>query len=252
MTASPKNSSLNGLHFAQLVAKELNFDLTYFAREGMSNGGIAIQITSAIKRKPDFIMLGISHFDRIEFPVNNIEDIHEFDVENILYKHSNSISTYYDWNRNPLLVSSNISEFLTENKDIFKNFGSVTLNNISDSAEKLETLKKFVLYLYYPQWKKQIDKWVIYSVLHQLEESKIPYIICYDLLDFIHEISWISDQKKQMVKEIYNLVKIDNDWGGSAKEGQTLAHTSLNCQKLIAEVILKNISKRFNQKSPML
>jgi hypothetical protein len=241
MTAVPNFSDLTGKHFCQILATKLNYDIEFFAREGMSNGGIALQIKSAIKRNPNLILVGTSHFDRIEFPIGDTPENVDFDVTHIQYCHYNSISTYYDWHKNPLLVSSNLHEFITNDKKTFKTFGKRTLNNIENSSEKQEALFKYFTWLYYPSWKKQLDKWTMYAILHELHESNIPYIICFDLLNVIDNISWIPIAKKAIKNNIADLVNIDNAWGRNPIQGPEIAHTSIHCQEQIAELLLNNL-----------
>ena len=58
-------------HFSEIFAKKTGFDLISYAHPGMSNGGIAVQLDTAIKNKADFILFGSTSFDRIEIPKDN-------------------------------------------------------------------------------------------------------------------------------------------------------------------------------------
>ena len=64
---SPVVGDYAGTHFSEIVAKEINYELVAYSRGGMSNGGICIQVKSAIEAKPDLILVGTTYFDRLEY-----------------------------------------------------------------------------------------------------------------------------------------------------------------------------------------
>ena len=48
-------------HFAEIFSNTLGFELTSYARSGFSNGGIVIQLSEAIRQKPDLILFNLTN-----------------------------------------------------------------------------------------------------------------------------------------------------------------------------------------------
>ena len=92
------------LHFSEILSKKINYDLKTYARGGMSNGGICIQIESAIKKQADLIILNTTMADRLEIPIIPGEGIPDtaINIDHILYNHPQSLSSYDpELNQNP-------------------------------------------------------------------------------------------------------------------------------------------------------
>jgi hypothetical protein len=218
-------------HFSEIISQKLNYDLLVYAREGMSNGGICIQIESAIKLKPDLILVGLTTTDRLEWPIND-KPITEFSVENIVYKHKNSVSSHVSYvSQDPILVSTNIYEL--DNPRFYEN--NFSFDNYA--KERQESLKHYLSYLYHSDWKKQIDRWCLYAVLHKLELSGISYMIVFNFSEsgerqwILENCSWLNESTYMVDYNIFN-------------PNQMLLpsyHTDYKQQEIIAESILKNI-----------
>lgn len=192
-----------GSHFAELVAEKLNAQLQVYSRGGMSNGGICVQIKDAILAKPDLILLGTSGFDRVEFSIANKSNS-QFHITDIVYAQRESVSTYFPWlNNQPSMIVDTLSSLLSQPDcpERYKN-QYVHIPNID---EKISALKEYLIHLYDPMWKQQIDHWCMYATLHQLHESGIPYLIVRDLLG-VSYFPWLNQRNyiAPKVDRIYN------------------------------------------------
>ena len=109
-----------GTHFSELIAKHYNYELFPISRGGSSNGGIRLQISTAIQENADFILVGDTWTDRIEFA--NTESTNKYLREDYAYNirydhHTDDISTVQlaDKFRNAI-YSESIRNMLPEKK----------------------------------------------------------------------------------------------------------------------------------------
>lgn len=191
-----------GSHFSELLAQRLGAELIYFARGGMSNGGIALQIQDAVSMRPDLILLDTSLISRVEFPIAQTPS--QFHATDIVYAHTESVTSHRaEFNCRPNMISDTIISLLDlpESPSRWNNL----YRGIPNFKEKIEALKQYVTYLFDANWKIQVDKWCMYAVLHQLEMSGVPYVIVHDQLG-IRNFPWIN-QRNYIGDKIYNYYK---------------------------------------------
>lgn len=228
-------------HFSEIVADELGYELVAYSRGGMSNGGIAIQIDTAIKNQADFILLGTTLPDRSEFPIGNVNGYQQqFSVEDIEYKHPSSISSHYEWlNKNPKLVSTNLAEIVGEGG----NCGRWTFNFDScDEPKKIQqALDDWFRYLYHPGWKAQTDRWIMYAVLHKLHLSNIPYLFCLDQLKVIDTCPWLTDSVNNVTQKFLHVLETQPQWTPGQPHNPDY-HTSMAAQQQIAQYLISHIT----------
>lgn len=225
-----------GTHFSELVAKELGYELTAYSRGGMSNGGIAVQIESAIKSQPDLILVGLTYYDRIEYPMNMAPDSthHEFTIEDISYTNSHSVSSRYSWlNKSPRLISTTIAQLLTDESN--------WLNHLSGISIKKKALNFWLRYLYDPDWKRQTDMWMMYAVLHRLHLSGIPYLLCMDPMGVRHTCPWLLDSVHNLVDNVADII-----FPMPEKPPEPAYHTTAETQQAVAKFVLAHLSDNLN------
>ena len=139
-SSSAASDSQPGTSYAELLAEKLGYNLVHLARQGISNGGIRLQIDECIKVKPDFAIIAPTFYDRIEVPVNyydagcGLQNInYSKDTYNIL---SESLST---------LASNRLNPNRT--------------NPLSKA--KYQAIKNYISHLYDSNWKLQLDTWIM-------------------------------------------------------------------------------------------
>jgi hypothetical protein len=224
-----------GTHFSEIIADKLGYELVAYSRAGMSNGGIAIQLDTAIQQKPDLILLGTTYSDRIEFPINDPKPTSKFTIHDISYAHArDSISKEYDWlSKNPQLISTNLVEIISTD------YGN-TLAACDEPNKKEKVIRDWFRYLYHSDWKNQTDKWMMYAVLHQLHESNIPYIICNDLLNVTKICPWVNSHS--VIEDITEITE-----SRKTNFGVSIGyHTSVETQAVIAEYLISYMKEKYN------
>jgi hypothetical protein len=213
-------------HFSEIVADKLGYELIAYSRAGMSNGGIAIQIDTAISQKPDLILIGTTYSDRIEFPINDPKPTDKFTIDDISYHHTPT-SLSYNTSLDPQLISTNLVE-------VISNQCFNTFNLCEQPHEKEKSIKDWFRYLYHPDWKKQVDRWMMYGVMHQLHQSGIPYIVCNDPLNLAVRCPWLKNTS--MLRNINKI--IDERKQVDAGSSYLPYHTSIETQFIVSEYLI--------------
>ena len=223
-------------HFSEIVADTLGYELIPYGRAGMSNGGIAVQIQTAIQDRPDLILVGLTNSDRIEFLINDPKPTCNFTVDDISYHHDlQSLKKAGRHDRNSQLISTNLNEILS-------NQFSNTFDKCDEPIKKQQTINDWFRYLYHPDWKLQTDRWMMYAILHQLHESQIPYVICRDPLNVIRTCSWLKSYYPA-----YDINKIMyEDMMSDDVKLEIPYHTSFNGQVKIAEYLIDYMKENFD------
>ena len=236
-----------GTHFSEIVAERLGFELTAYSRGGMSNGGIAIQIDTAIKENPDLILVGTSLPDRIEYTLKSGGDCSpEFTVKDIQYKHWDSVSSHYPWlNADPRLVSANLVELIGDTTTNPKDY-AVNIESCDEPFKTKQAINDWFRYIYHPGWKIQTDQWMMYAMLHKLHLSGIPYILCIDNLNVEHTCPWLLNSKNSIVEVINQKIFPAVPWKIGTTPGY---HTPPDVQVEIADCIIEHINMHFKKLS---
>jgi hypothetical protein len=215
-----------GAHFSEILAEKLGLNLMPLSRAGISNGGIALQLISAIKRVPKLILFNLTFHDRIEFRLSDIIE-EPISLDSISYNMGSTELSTQNKKLKPL-ASDNLLGLLSNNANsIYK-------------KSKLKAIKNYFNELYCSDWKRQTDCMMMYAVLHTLNKSGIPYIMVMDNLILRESpcpIDWLSEKNdvSQALIEVFNR-PLSFDPG---------FHTSLESQQEIADFLLSHCNKYF-------
>lgn len=226
-----------GTHFSEIFSKNLQFDLISYARPGFSNGGICVQIETAIKNKPDLILFNTTYPDRIEFALNNAVR-EDFDIYDIFYNrniYSSTILKDDNIDKNPIIGTESLTTLLS--KPI--RYSRV----VRDWGKKEHSIREYVDNLYNFSWKQRTDRLQIYATLHRLELSGIPYIFCYDHLKMNDSLPWIT--KKNDLRVEFDLVWDNFFKLPNRKEIELFYHTTEEEQRQLATFVTEHYQKYF-------
>lgn len=213
-----------GKHFSEIVANHLDLKLTAYSRSGISNGGIALQILEAINQNPKLILLNITYYDRIEFRLDG------FDHQHITFN-----SLHYDIINTDLSCNSRQTGPLASD-----NFAGMLGENFVYPENKLKVVRQYFDELYCEEWKRQTDCMMMYSVLHTLHKTGIPYLIIQDNLGLYNSpcpIDWISEK--------INISQEMIPFFNRPREFDPGFHTSFETQKDMAQYVLNHYDKYF-------
>ena len=225
-----------GTHFSELLCKEQNWQLEWYARPGSSNGGICVQIEEAIHDKCDLILFGTTTYNRTEYtleykldkdPIHLWEGCDKITLSDIAppSQKVNNKNNEYE------IVSDNIMGIL--NKDAFYNMQRM-YSNLSEEEIKIKynVFKEWFMHIYHPGWKQKLDRWCLHAVLQKVRESNIP---CECVIDFVGmpDTYWID-------KPI-----LGNEWlkGYAGPDNGPTYHTTIESQVKILNLVkprLKN------------
>ena len=227
-------------HFAEIFAKKIGFDLISYAHPGMSNGGIAIQIDTAIKNKADFILFSSTSLDRIEMPKDNRSNkdfAESFSVSDLLYFNPNSLSTVQLGDDNDFnLVSDSLNSLISVPVSLR---GQV----VPRYDQKVKIIKDYITELHYPQWKMQIDRMMMYAIAHKLHLSNIPYVYLFDPIG-VNSTStsfyWPWIDSKNSLPEFGRTVH-----GTRVTGADPGYHTSYEMQMKLADILFAHYNKYF-------
>jgi len=154
-----------GKHFTELMSKRLGYDYFTLARGACSNTAIRLQIDEMINRKVDFVIVGTTSQNSIEYPIRNNKHIElRKGIYSIIYdKHPNQSSLNPNF-IDPHIVSETINNILA-------GYGQVR------DAEQFESIKRYFMDIYSEDIRKLQDGWIISDGIRALREAKIPYVV---------------------------------------------------------------------------
>lgn len=213
-----------GLHMAEIVAERLHFELVPLSQGGMSNGGICIQIDTAIDHLADFILINTTETDRMELPIGQHVGS-KFTTADIKYIKGQYQSSLVPFNgSSPTLISNSLNSLLSG-------------KGLDDHPEKIKAIEEYFRHLFSPEWHRQIDQWCMYSVLHKLHLSGIPYLLVLDTLDIPSFCPFIENVTLDYNSFTLNMLKAASI-PGFCDPGY---HTLPEAQQQAADHILKYI-----------
>lgn len=157
-----------GKHFTELLSKKLDYDLFTLARGACSNSAIRLQISEMVKKKVDFIIIGTTSVNRIEYPIH---DDRSFNVDLGIY------NLYYT------LYPDQSAEYFDKDKEVL---ASDTLTNIFGneynsapvrSEIQRGAIKNYYLEMFDLNFREQQDSWIIASGIQEIKDAGIPYLL---------------------------------------------------------------------------
>lgn len=159
-----------GMHFTEILADRLNWDLHTVARGGSTNNVIRSQIQYVIDViQPDFAIVGTTFAERVEIPISGKHYNYKNGLLNFNYDRKTHVDdqSYYNLSTEPTMEFDAINSLLgTDNQTIID-------NSLTD--QQRHALKLFYIYDFSKYWKIQLDAWMIQSGLNALEHSGIKY-----------------------------------------------------------------------------
>lgn len=205
-----------GTHFSELLSKQGHI-VTNLARGGISNIGIAFQLETAAKLKPDMVLFSSTGSDRIDIVVKNKKFVPHQGLKNFIYPYKSDLSTssQYVGNINSAILSDVIPAFLNPRPDL--------PTELSDPT-RAELIKQYLALFYDAEFKKVLDTWILGFWEYKLNENQIP---------FIH-----LKAGGKIGQHMYEYVNKNQD-----KVSQCVYHTDERTQVLMAQELATEISR---------
>lgn len=240
-----------GKHFSEIFCQTLDFQLTVFSRGGMSNGGILIQLLSAIKSKPDLIIFNTTTVDRIEFPTR-FPDSKKlvYDVKNLLYNYpTQQHSSQAEWmNKNVKVQSNSLLSLLRKNiydpnLGPYDNHHSENYDTITNLEDKIKAIKTYYEFLYDHNMKNMIDSVMMYGIIHHLQTTNIPFVFVQNQLDNV--LPYEFTNPKNDISYKFNTI-IGPNICKNPKQDPGF-HTNFETQVKLANLLIEHYRNNFTQ-----
>ena len=216
--------SIPNTHWSEILANKIGAELHNFARSSISNDGIRVQIDEAIDIKPNLIIVSSTTSDRLTFPrYPNTESTGKVTLQQFDYGKNN----------NSHLVSATLSSILENNGDRAK--------SLSEKTKK--AIVSYVECLHDPNWKRQLDNYIIKDGLWTLHDLGINfyYNSYYEISEELDMPPWFVERyflpKSLRFLNLCRLYKLQ-------EKDDPGYHISLQGQQIIANNIYKLIKKQ--------
>lgn len=243
-------------HFSEIFANSLDFELVSYARAGFSNGGIIVQLETALQKRPDLIIFNTTNSDRTEFRVDQdrATNWYEHSVMNepyLIYQvgdvSCNSKQTSDEFYTNFLdkrLASLNYNTIIEEsNNSLQENqFQNHLFQIYIDWKNKQKTLREYYKHIVDERWERQKQQMMFFTMIYRLEQSNIPYILIHDTIGILNSAyapHWFT-QKHSINDKVspirLNPKPLENDPG---------FHLSYEDSEVVANILIEHYNLYF-------
>jgi hypothetical protein len=215
-SAVSKKIGFESTHWSEILAKKLNAGIINLAVSRASNSNIRLQLDTAKKFKPDFLLFNAEDSGRIDIKILN-----NTILKKNIKKHDYRSFMGYQTSTNYLMSTS-----LTMADQQLK------LNDYITDAQR-QAIYDYYNYIYDDLWKKQTDQYIMNSGILDLHIQNFnflfnPYLLSdnFELPQSIIEKHFVNeDLNFKNIRKLYPIID-DNDPG---------YHTALEGQQVIAE-----------------
>lgn len=169
-----------GRHFTEILAKKIGYDYFTLARAACSNNAIRLQVDEMIKQKVDLVIIGTTTSNRLEIPhlgrkYNPHLGVYNLDYRKEFYPDRSATNPKFKHN----LISETLTNIFYDPVPMVKKIVCKHQKTYTPelSEEQFTALEQYYDFLYDPEYKAQLDKFIILSAIKSLETSKIPFVI---------------------------------------------------------------------------
>jgi len=218
--------NFSGTHWSEILAKNLGAELHNYARQGISNSVIRLQIEEAIKIKPDWVFINATTPDRIEFPVDNNRYNKKLGLKNFNYFKDDNVK----------LISETMFSVIDNHPHEYRR------DKVSKPIRDAVSLHAALIYEIH--WQQQKDNWLLNSGLWKLHDLNIkflynPWVINHKNMPFHDLPIWFTE--KYFLPFEFNLLDLFNKFVDELVKKEPFDvgyHTPVDEQKNIAEQYL--------------
>ena len=201
-----------GTSWAEYMAKDLGWELSHLARQGISNGGVRLMIEECLRQRPDFAVITPTFWDRFEIPADSVpydwdKNAQDRELEPYpawdprLQQHLQTRRDTHGYDRT--LGVNNVNYGTAPSRMIFETIFSLAENfphayrKGSVRREVQTAVKHYIDCLYDSNWKKQQDEWIIMEGIMQMYLAGLKFLVVPCLL-------WPWDpERPRMWREIF-------------------------------------------------
>lgn len=241
--------NLPNTHFTEIFAQTCGYELIPYARSGIGNGGIVMQIESAIRDKPDLIIVSSTFPERIEFasgsngPEAELRPCFIEDINNLAHNTNEVSEAMYLKNKGSILSESLVTLL---SQDDSHQLSLIEKHRLPEYRVKKEAIKMYFNEIYHYGWKDQVDKMMIYATMHRLHLSGIPYIFTIDQLRLrVHPPNNYLDYSMPWLTKKEDLSNFFFETLNQYPQLPTAYHTTVETQQEIAQFVVNHYNKYF-------
>ena len=158
-----------GKHFSEILAQRLGYNMFTLARGACSNSAIRLQVSEMVKRKVDFIIVGTTSENRIEYPMRDSNN--RFDkskgIYNLHYTGSPDASALHFDPKDETLYSDTLNNI----------FGSKINTGLVRNEIQRAAIQHYFMQMFDFSYKAQQDAWITASGIQEIRASGIPYLL---------------------------------------------------------------------------
>ena len=165
----PDCEDADGRHFSEIMAKRLGYNLFTLAKSACSNSAIRLQISEMVKRKVDFIIVGTTTANRIEYPMTDSDS--SFDINNGVY------NLHYSGAPCLSAVNGKPQQEVMYTDTLNNIFGSQHNSALVRSEAQRQAIKQYFMHMFDYAYREQQDAWIIASGIQEIRSSGIPYLL---------------------------------------------------------------------------
>jgi hypothetical protein len=165
-----------GTHWSEILANKLGAELVNFARQGIGNNVIRLQIDAAIAEKADWVFIASTTEDRIEFPLEKFTKIEDGNPNHVAmtencngYRWEDGLKNFNYGTAHPYRMIAETMFSVIDNND--HNYRIAKVDKHTRVA-----VEGYAAFLYDAHWKRQLDNWVLFSGLWKLNSLNVPFL----------------------------------------------------------------------------
>lgn len=173
-----------GKHFSEILGKMLDCEVVTFARGGVSNFAIRLQMDEIIKYNPHHVIIGTTTPDRFEIPVEDLTVSKPWDkwsngkfnpkngIYNIVYEgFENQSINHIGFNKiTPTFHSQNLTGFMSSDEDNMCISPNKTISN-----QMSKVVRGYFQCMYDMHLKLQQDTWIISEGTYMFMSKNIDF-----------------------------------------------------------------------------
>lgn len=235
-----------GTHWSELLADMLGAELISYARQGISNAAIRVQIDEAIKDQADLVLIGATTEDRIEFPLKKFVKVNDGNPGYVTYPENQNgyikelgIKNFNYGHKHPYrMISETI--FSVIDKDFNHNYRVEKVSNDIRMA-----VEGYAAFLYDGYWKKQCDRWILNSGLWELHARNIRFLYNPWFIGHPGEYdvpNWFSEN--YFLDHTAGFITVHNQFPANPDPGY---HITPEGQKYLANLYYKKIKEKYGE-----
>jgi hypothetical protein len=204
-----------GTHWSDLLETHMSVEITNLALRGASQGHIRLQLETALGLSPKWVIVNATKHTRLEMPI--------FDIKTDKKRYE--LSDFNNETNKNRMTACSLGQLAT---------GEWNEGRLEEAQR--QAVNEYMMHLYDPVWKKQMDSWLLNGGLRELRDTGIK-VICDD--SYFMEDTLLADRQRvpgvHYVDKEYSYHYLLNSPYKLDKDSDPGYHVNAEAQKMLAE-----------------